>query len=255
MSGMINKELVLITEWLQINKLSLNISKTNYMIMSSQGKRYSPENCTICIDDNIIERVNNTKFLGVIIDDKLTWKLHVEYICNKVAKGIGILRRARQIVYAETLQMLYDSLIKPYFTYCIIIWGNTYKTYINKLFILQKKVVRIITNSEFSAHSAPLFRKRNIMNVKELYQYFVGLFVYKSLHNELPASFCELFHRNMNMRMSANLRSVYRKKKICQTSIKIAGPKIWNDFPINVKSSNSLYYFKKCLKFFLSSTI
>ncbi len=126
--------------------------------------------------------------------------------------------------------MLYDSLIKPYFSYCIIIWGNTYKTYINKLFILQKKVVRIITNSEFSAHSAPLFRKRNIMNVKELYQYFVGLFVYKSIHNELPASCCKLFHRNMNM--SANLRSVYRKKKICQLSSEIAGPKIWNKFPI-----------------------
>ena len=221
--------------------------------MSSQGKRYNPEDCKIVIDGNSIERVTNTKFLGVIIDDKFTWKLHIDYLCNKLAKGIGVIRRARQSLYGESLLTLYNSLIKPHFTYCIIIWGNSYKTYLQKIFLLQKRAIRIITNSEFHAHTAPLFEKRNIMTIFELYKYFVGLFIFKSLNNHIPL--CTIFYRNINARNSDNLRSVFRKLKICQFSILCSGPKTWNQFPTNVKLANSLYTFKKRLKKFLNVSI
>ncbi len=83
----------------------------------------------VYFDGHNIEGVNQCKFLGVIIDDKMTWKHHVSYICNKISKGIGILVRARQIFYGETLATLYNALIKPHFTYCITNYmGNTCKT-------------------------------------------------------------------------------------------------------------------------------
>jgi len=210
-SNVLNNELKMLNEWFLCNKLSLIVAKTHYMIMSSQGKRYNPDDCHIYFGGHILDRVSSTKFLGVIIDDKFTWKLHIDYIYNKLSKAIGIIRRASQLLYGESLQMLYNSLIKPHFTYCITIWGNSFKTYIHKLYILQKRVVRIISRSEFHSHTAPLFQTYNIMTVYELYIYFVGLFIYKSLNNNIP--YCNVFHRNINQRNSQNLRSVFRKKE------------------------------------------
>ena len=87
-SRTINSELKNITEWLYCNKLSLNISKTQYMIMSSPGKRFNPNECIIQIDDQKIESVKEIKFLGIIIDEKFTWKSHIDYTSNKSSKGM-----------------------------------------------------------------------------------------------------------------------------------------------------------------------
>ena len=73
-------------------------------------------------------------------------------------------------------------LIQPYLTYCIIIWGNTFKTYLNKLHVSQKKIVRIIQHSEFNAHTKHLFKTLKIMKIYQLYDYFVGIFVFKCIN-------------------------------------------------------------------------
>ena len=243
----VNTELRNINQWINLNKLSLNIAKTSYMVMSGSSRKFDTNNCKIFINDQCIEQVNQTKFLGVIIDDKLTWNLHIDHICNKVSKGIGILLRARQVLYGQTLITLYNALIKPHFMYCITVWGNTYKKYLNKLQLVQKKIIRIITYSEFSAHTAPLLDKLNILNIHQLIEYFVGIFIYKSLHHDLSNSLCDLFIRNFNARNSDNLRSTYHKKKISQQSIRIAGPRIWNNLSNICKKSLSLNSFKKTL--------
>ena len=156
---MVNTELeCIINEWIKLNKLSLpvNITKTSYMVVSATTRKCDSNDCKIIINDQSIERVNHTQFLGVIIDDQLTWSQHVNHICNKVSNGMGILLRARKIMYGQTLITLYNALIKPHFIYCITIWRNTFKKYLNKVHLIQKKVIRIITFSEFSAHTAPL---------------------------------------------------------------------------------------------------
>ena len=78
---------------------------------------------------------------------------------------MGILLRARKIMCGQTLITLYNALIKPHFIYCITIWGNTLKKYLNKVHLIQKKVIRIITFSEFSEHTAPLLEKLGILNI------------------------------------------------------------------------------------------
>jgi hypothetical protein len=107
--------------------------------MSSPGKRIKVDDSKIQIEGHDINRIESTTFLGVVIDDKMSWKLHINNICNKVSKGIGILLRARQVMYSHTLFTLYNAFIKPHFTYCISVWGNTYLKYMNRLHIMQKK--------------------------------------------------------------------------------------------------------------------
>ena len=146
---MLNTELAKINQWIQCNRLSLNIEKTNYMIMADPCNKVYHENCKITINGQNIICVHNTKFLGVIIDKRMSWKHHIEYICNKTSKCIDIILRARQVLYGHTLLMLYNALIKPHFIYCVTIWGNTHNQYLHKIHLVQKKVIRIITRSEF----------------------------------------------------------------------------------------------------------
>ncbi len=172
----------------------------------------------------------------------------VIYICNTISKGIGILVRARQIFYGETLATLYNALIKPHFTYCITVWGNTYKNNLNRLHIMHKKIVRILTSSEFHAHTEPLYNKLCMMNFYEMRAYFVGVFVYKSINNLQPAHLNNLFFHNQIARFSMNLKSKYCKRQSCRFSIKVVGPTIWNNFSSSIKMARSLYTFKRLLK-------
>ena len=157
-----NSEMKNVTEWLRNNMLTLNVTKTNYMIMTTQGKRYNNDECKIIIDESIIECVSDTKFLGIMLDDKLSWKSHINHICNKVSKAIGILVKARRILDIDSLVTLYNTLIKPYFSYCITLWGNTFKTRLKKLEIIQKKIVRILSKRHTNGNY--METNRNLLN-------------------------------------------------------------------------------------------
>ena len=178
----------------------------------------------------------------------MTWKKYIHYICNKIAKGIGILVRARQLLYGESLVTIYNALIKPHFMYCITAWGNTYKTNITRLHLMQKKIIRVLTRSEFYAHTKPLFNKLHMMNIFEMQVYFVGIFVFKCVNNVLPDNWNCTFTHNQIARLSLNLRPHFCKRQSCQFAIKVTGPTVWKKFPNQIKMAKSLYSFKKLLK-------
>ena len=116
----VNNELIKLATWFRANRLSLNINKTNFIVF---GTKQHSNNIALQIDSTIIQRVNCTKFLGVYVDSKLTWKDHISYIVTKTAKGLGAMNRVRHILSSNTMRMLYYSMIYPYLSYCAIIWG------------------------------------------------------------------------------------------------------------------------------------
>ena len=126
MVEIINNEICKLVEWLHMNKLFLNIEKTQYMIFSLR-KKIKPEK-DIYIQDKIIQQVEYTKFLGIFIDCKMSWINHINHVKSKVAKGIGILCKARKYLKRSTLLTLYYSFIYPYITYCLEVWGNANNT-------------------------------------------------------------------------------------------------------------------------------
>merc|ERR1712237_166674 len=127
-----------IVDWLNVNKLSLNLKKTHFMLFKRRKKK-SIINTDLVVAGITIASVNKTKFLGVIIDQFLTFEAHIQYIKGKVAKGLGILYRCKKFFNNNTLLTLYYSFIYPYFNYCNCIWGNIYQTYLDPLVKLQKK--------------------------------------------------------------------------------------------------------------------
>lgn len=86
-----------------------------------------------------IERVKETKFLGVIIDENLNWKPQIKHLQSKILKMIAILNKAKQALNNKSLHILYRSLVSPYLTYCAEVWANTFKSSLQSLFILPTK--------------------------------------------------------------------------------------------------------------------
>ena len=120
----------------------------------------------ILIDKCKINEVEETKLLGVIIDNTLKWSSHLKYISGKIAKGIRVIIKARKVISPATLLSLYNSLIMPHLTYDIHVWGNAYDTHLSHLMSLQNKVVRIIAGVSPRTHAEPLYADLNIMPLK-----------------------------------------------------------------------------------------
>ena len=122
MEDELNSEFTKISTWLKTNKLSLNIGKTHFMLFTNKKRKDHYVN--IMIDGTKIEEVKKTKFLGVIIDNKLSWKDHVAHVASKVSRGMGVILKARNYLNRKSLLTLYYTFVYPYLTYCNHIWEN-----------------------------------------------------------------------------------------------------------------------------------
>ena len=119
----INKELAQINEWLEINKLSLNVTKTKFMVFHTQHKHRAIKPPVPKINNTNIEKVEQFKFLGLTLDSNLNWKKHSDNITNKWSQIIGILNRLEQILPQNIKIMLYNALLLPHINYCLVTWG------------------------------------------------------------------------------------------------------------------------------------
>ena len=129
----INIELAKISQWFKLNNLSLNIKKPTTLSRNKNSPTINT-NLVLKINDIVIDKVEKTKFLGVIIISSLTWHDHIQILCNKVNKSIWIMLRVKKNVDVNVLKMLCHSLIQPYFQYCNIIWATHHTQHIELLF-------------------------------------------------------------------------------------------------------------------------
>ena len=188
----INSELAEIAKWLKVNKLSFNINKTHYMIFTT--KRKIIPGVVINIEGHIIHEVDSTKFLGIYLDNKLNWKKHIAYVSGKVARGIGLIIKARKFLNSDALITLYYSFIFPYLSYCIHIWGATYATNLQKLVIQQKKKnIRIIAGMKHREPTADDFRELRIIKFLDVNIMLIGCLMHKYHHELLPDIFHDYF--------------------------------------------------------------
>ena len=122
-SEQINIELSNIQEWLNINKLSLNVKKTKFMIFHHYQRNINNIIPTLKINSETIENVSEFNFLGLTIDEHLNWKPHIQKISNKIARTLGIMCRLKNFLPTHVLRVLYNSLILPHLQYSILALG------------------------------------------------------------------------------------------------------------------------------------
>ena len=191
----LNLELNKLSIWFKANKLSLNLKKTKYIVFRPSQRRINC-NIIISIDDQHIDRAKETVFLGVISDENLNWKSQISHIATKVSKSIGIIYKCSFYLSKTPLRILYYSLIYPYFHYCNVVWASTYKTNFRRLVTLQKRTVRIINNSNFDAHTDPIFKELSILKFNDIHLLQLGQFMYSYKSSSLPLKFSNKFLQN-----------------------------------------------------------
>ena len=159
-----NEDMVKVDDWLQISKLSLNLNKTHFILFRRKRARLS-SSVDLIIDSAKIGMIERTKFFGDKMDQNLSFQRHINYIKEKVSRGIGILYKSRHYFSFETMRILYSAFIYPY--------------------LISRKY----------AHTAPLFRELKLLNIKEIYIYCVQLFMCKYHHSILPSFFSDFYVR------------------------------------------------------------
>ena len=188
-SDTINIELRNIYEWLCVNKLSLNVSKTKFMVFNYRQRKIDNIILYLKINDHIIERVNQFNFLGTIFDEHLNWSEHTNKIANKISRTLGMMNRLKHTLPLFTLKLLYNSLILPHIQYGILNWGFKY----NRIFKLQKRAMRIITCSKYNAHTSPIFKSQELLKIEDIFKISLLKFLYKLEKGSLPSYFSGIF--------------------------------------------------------------
>ena len=192
----LNSELENIHKWLLANKLTLNVNKTEYMIIGSRQKLQNTlmnSNINIVIGENEVKQVLATKSLGVIIDKNLCWKEHIDSISTRVSKAIGMIRRAKPYVKADTLKLMYQSLVLPYFDYCSLVWVNCSQTLKNKVQRLQNRAARVITGDSYDIRSKDILNKLGWKNLEEGRISQTEAYVTKALQEKCPENINAMF--------------------------------------------------------------
>ena len=201
----VNQELCNLTNWFQSNRLSLNVKKTHYILFGSKHVPLNVNN-NIYLNNNVIEKVSCTKFLGITVDEHLNWHNHISNLTSQLSRSIGILNRVRYILPRQTLLTLYFTLVHPRLLYGIIAWGNVSPTALNNVICLQKKAIRTITWSPYLSHSSPIFKRLGVLKLLDQFKLQIALFMFKLLHNLLPVC-CLYFQSSLRSKTEINTRT------------------------------------------------
>ena len=129
----------------------------------------------LLINGRPIERVTQFNFLGLILQSNMSWSMHTDHISLKVSKAIGIIYRLKDVYPLLVLQTLYNTLILPYFNYCSLSWGATISNG-NRLHLLQKKALRLNSNSNYIAHTEPIHKNLRLLKLTDMFPIAVWKF-------------------------------------------------------------------------------
>lgn len=235
-----NKELLVINDWFLANQLSLNITKSNYMVFTNT--KNAPANQSIKIGNHVIERQTCVKFLGIHVDENLTWGEHTQVIKSKIASSIYAISRIKNIVPTSYKRTLYFTLVYPYLNYGITLWGSAAKRYRNKIFIMQKKAIRLICNAGYNDHTSQLFISQNVLKLDDIYKLEVSKTIHRFYNNILPMPLRDMFIRvsqihDRQTRQLDNLHERRSRTALASRRMKHNGPILWNSLPRYIKES------------------
>ena len=252
LSETLNTEMSKLTQWCRANKLSINFKKSNFMVFRPRQRRQTLD-LSLQIDNNNIDCVKETVFLGVILDEHLSWKPHILSVSRKISKSIGIIYKSSFCLPKTSLHCLYYSLVYPHLLYCVSVWGSTYQSNLRRVFNLQKKMIRIISKVSLDSHTDALFKEHRILKFFDIYFYQIGKFMYLFKKGLLPNYFCNMFTfaSQLHSHYTRNCNHYYIppcRTNIRNFSIRFQGPKFFNSLSPEIQNSESIRSFGNRLK-------
>lgn len=247
----LSEDLSRVNSWLNVNKLKLNVNKTKYMILNNR-KNSDMDNACVVMNGNEIERVNEFKYLGVIIDSRLNMKAHVEYICKKVAKKIGFLARISRKLPIQHRILLYKSIISPHFEYCPSILFTCGENEFGKLQKLQNRAMRVILKCRKTTSISSMLDALCWMSVKQRIVYQTLMLVFRIKNKLAP----DCVNQNVKyvsddaqhqVRNANDFRLQRVNKKSTTKTIFYKGLETFNRLPNEIKNETNVNKFKRLL--------
>ena len=227
------------------NRLSINISKSNYMLINFSGK--NSRDLNLKIGENNINRVKNTKILGIIVDDSLRFKDHIENMCRNINSKIGLLTRLKKFLPKEFLNIIFKATIQPKIDYGITVYGNTFSSHTKRIVKLLNRASRVITSSDKDYDI--LYNELNWKTFSCRRNYFNNIFIYRCTKKLAPNICNDIFQ----LKSSAGIRTssvrnneVLIPRKYSETfgnTIFWSGLKEFNKLDLTIRNSNNLKSF------------
>ena len=276
----LNEELKKLSLWLNLNRLALNVGKTNFVIFRPYQKAPN-HNVTLLMNKKALQQKDHVKYLGVLLDQHLSWKYQIKSVALKVSRGLGIIAKLKPFLKDNLIRTIYFSVVYSHLYYGIQAWGSADPSILNKLEILQNKAVRILSGVQYFQiygqepgplpSSEPLYKKLEILKIHDIYELSISNFVYSTLTYDSPAIFEEWFQydhevhdhttrSSMNVitenyfdvgyvQQSFTLHTKGANTDYGRKKIQVSGPLIWNRIPEDIQKAGSIITFKKWLKF------
>ena len=252
----INYDLEGITNWLNANRISLNASKTEFIIFRKPSKSVSLDSLKIKLNGKRLYPSTSIKYLGVLIDEHLSWKSHTDELIKKLNRSNNMLSKIRHYVDSKTIRSLYFALFSSHVSYCSQVWGQNGNRFINKILSLQRSAVRIINFMPFRSDVSLIFQSSKIQKFTNIVRVSNLLLVFDALSFNLPSSikgffsFSKDFHA-YNTRSSETYKLIlprFNSSKYGKNAIKYQCITEWNKSITEINNSfksqysNSLYY-------------
>ena len=246
-------------EWYESNKLVINTSKSNVMLLTTRQmlSNIGDTALNVFIGKHKLPQCNSIKYLGVDIDNVLSWNLQTDSISKKLVFIISRLSRLKPVLPSQTLMYIYSSIIQPKIDYAISIWGYTTAHNIHKVQRLQNRAAGILTgNFDYvNTRGIDLVKNLGLMNVTQRRDYFMLIMMFKSIHGLVPDYICDeiTMQRDITVRttrsaVNNNVHVPYIILECCKNAFAYRGPVLWNALPENIKKCETLNCFKKCVK-------
>ena len=244
----VNLNLKYITKWFLANKLAINIIKTEAMLFSRKIIYFPLK--PVLLNFTPIAYNYSFKFLGLYLDFKLNWKIHIHNVRSKLSSICGVLYRIRNKVNKQIAKTIYHSIAFPHLNYCNIVWASCYPSTLLPLITIQKRLIRIITKTNRRAPSSILFQQLKILKFEDVIKLNTAQFVYKSLNRLIPSpvNFQNRIVNEYNLRTQNLIDIPPYQSRQTELFIHVRGAKLWNDLPLEIRRKANVYSFKNSLK-------
>lgn len=246
----------ILVEWFRANKLTLNADKTELLFFDLLRKRATLD-MSVSVNGTLIHETNSVKYLGVWIDKDLSFNTHVNNLCNKLNGCKYMISCTQSLLPSHVLRLVYFAHFQSHLMYCLSVWGGIIsKQQLKRLFVLQKKCIRVISHKSYNSHTEPLFKELNILpfeKLLDLQNYKLG---FDMMNKHLPLNILKLFNftdnnrtRNSGMPIIAGHKSAkYNRSFLCQPIMH------WNSLSPPFKAISSRSLFIQNMKVLLKST-
>lgn len=250
----LSKNMCNIASWFKKNNLTLNLSKTKFMLFGTSHSLEQFKDISLLYDGNVIDRVDHFKYLGIIFDSTMTWSNHIDYLCSNVSKRCGIIRRVKYLLPNHILKRLADSLVLPHFDYCSHVWSNCSLTLSSKLQVHQNNLARIILSADIKTSIDSMMNSLNWLKLNDRWTNQILIMIFKCLIGNAPDYLCSQFtftnsvHNHVTRGQSSNTLTIPTYKT--NSGIRkfhVRASNLWNNLDAHIRSnfdSLSLSQFK-----------